>query len=55
MVRVKCPKCKKIFPTYAKYTSHYAKAHYTKKGGKKSSNEVITGKIPVWAKKGRRK
>lgn len=52
MTQVKCPKCRKLFPTYAKYTKHYASAHYTKKA-KKNSKKIVTGKIPVWAKKKR--
>lgn len=51
MSKVKCPKCKKIFPSYAQYTKHYAKAHYKAKKSKAGKDKVITGKIPVWAKK----
>jgi len=51
MTRVKCPKCKKTFSSYAQYTKHYASAHYKKKGvGKNGKAKVIMGKIPVWAK-----
>jgi uncharacterized C2H2 Zn-finger protein len=48
---VKCPKCKKVFPNYARYTKHYASAHYRKKGKGKGKKKVTMGKIPVWAKR----
>ena len=55
MVKVKCPKCRKVFSTYAIYTKHYASAHYKpKKGGKGKKAGTITGKIPVWAKRSRK-
>ena len=52
--KVKCPKCRKVFTSYATYTKHYASAHYTSKK-KAAKNKVITGKVPVWAKKGKKK
>ena len=51
MTQIKCPRCHKLFKTYAKYTAHFAKAHYKAKGGKKGKGKkVVVGKIPVWAK-----
>lgn len=54
MVKVKCPKCKKLFPTYAQYTKHFAKAHHKKKADKGKKKGVIVGKIPHWAKGNKR-